>query len=141
MKNISLLLIIVEDKFVLFKRSAKNKYFRNKYGLIGGMNKKNETNIEGVKRESFEEIGFVPNNIKYINTYVFYDKHLNVFYTILDDIKNIKLNNEHIDFKLFTEHELTNDNIIGTTNEFVSDYFKQNQTNMKGCVDKGSNPF
>lgn len=129
MKNISLLLLTIEDKFVLFKRSKKNKYFKNKFGLIGGMRNINETNIDCIKRESFEEIGFIPNNINYLNSYNYYDKKLNVFYVEINNLKQINLNCEHIEYKLFSHIDLDNENIVETTKIFVHDLLIEEKFN------------
>jgi len=125
MKNISLLLILYNNKVVLFKRNPKyNKYFKNKFGLIGGLRNNNESNLDCLKRESLEEIGFIPKNINFINNYDFYDKKLNVYSGEITDLSLIKLNREHIEYKEFSYNDLIDENIIETVILFFNDFVK-----------------
>tara|TARA_A100001011_G_scaffold66581_1_gene67708 strand:+ start:7011 stop:7448 length:438 start_codon:yes stop_codon:yes gene_type:complete len=60
--------IIIDKKnnFLLQKRDLKKTiFFPGHLGLFGGAKNKNESYINALKREIYEEIGFTPSDIKY----------------------------------------------------------------------------
>lgn len=117
---VSLLLIIKNNQFLLFKRPS------GQYGLCGGHSENNETPVETLVREVKEEIGMYIYNFKSLKRYDM-DKIINVFYIVDDrfDEQNIKLNDEHIGWKYFTYYEiLNNKDIMSTTKDFVNAFLK-----------------
>ena len=130
--KVALLLIIKDNKVLLFKRNPKDTNNPGKYGLIGGGIEDGETPEEALKREVKEEAGVTINSFKKLKTYKFDKTSIHVFYTNNFNEDEIKLNPEHTSFKYFTADELSNDNIIETNKEFVQDYndmVKDNKVN------------
>lgn len=123
MRQVSLIIIIYNDKFLLFKRSKLNHQFKNMYGLIGGGIEEGETPEEAAIREAKEEINLELTNIKHLKNYKFDGSSLNVFYIAIDSIDNIKLNSEHTGFDAFTLEELSNNpDVIPSTPKMINDY-------------------
>lgn len=123
MKEISLLIITYNGKYLLFKRSELNHTFKNFYGLIGGGVNKNETPEEAIMRETQEEAGLKLININKLKKYKYDGKLLNVYYTEIDNIDEIELSPEHTSFKEFTLEEITdNPEVIPTTIKMINDY-------------------
>jgi 8-oxo-dGTP pyrophosphatase MutT (NUDIX family) len=119
----SLTIITYKGNYLLFKRSSNSDTFPNMYGLIGGGRERGETIIDNIKRECSEEINFTPEHLKYINDYEFNKDKIHLFQFEIPNLNLIKLNNEHVEFKLFTFDELsTNRDVIQTTIKFITDY-------------------
>ncbi len=125
MKNTSLILIKIDNKFLLFKRSLDGDLFQGMYGLAGGGREQGESNLDCLKRECMEEISVIPENIEFLKSYKFGGRQLNIFYGDLPNTDKIKLNSEHSEFKLFKPEELFNKTIIKTTPIFVKDYLEK----------------
>ncbi len=123
MRKVSLIIIIFNDKYLLFKRSKLNHEFKNLYGLIGGGIEEGETPKEAAIREAQEEINIDLPNIKHLKNYKFDNSFLNVFYAKINNIDDIKLNSEHTEFDMFTLDELSNNpDVIPTTPKIINDY-------------------
>jgi len=122
MKEVCLTLILFDNKIVFFKRSSKNKYFKGMYGLIGGLKGHHETGLECIKRELLEETALEAENIIFLKSYNYYDKLLNVYFVEIPDLSLITLNQEHVDFRLFSESDLKNELVIDTTMSFYEDF-------------------
>jgi 8-oxo-dGTP pyrophosphatase MutT (NUDIX family) len=125
MKNTCLILIKVDNKFLLFKRSLDGELFQGQFGLAGGGREEGESNLECLKRECIEEINVIPENIGFLKSYQFGGRQLNIFYGELTDLDKIELNHEHTEFKLFSPEELFNKGVIKTNVVFVKDYFEK----------------
>ena len=123
MREVSLIIIIYNDKFLLFKRSNKNHTHQNQYGFVGGGIENNETDEQAAIREAKEEINLNLSNLTKLKNYTFEGSNLHVFYAKINDISNIKLNPEHTDYKLFTLDEIKNNpEVISTTAKMIQDY-------------------
>jgi 8-oxo-dGTP pyrophosphatase MutT (NUDIX family) len=117
---VSLLLIIKNNQFILFKRP------NGQYGLCGGHSENNETPVETLVREVKEEIGVDIYNFRFLKRYDT-DNIINLFYIVDDrfDEQNIRLNDEHTEWKYFTYYEiLHNKEIMSTTKDFVNAFLK-----------------
>jgi len=119
---VSLLLIVKNNKFLLLRRADKIGNFGNMFGLVGGGIEKGETPEESLKREVMEEIGVNVNGFKFLGKYP-----TNIFVYYLNDPEfdenNIKLNEEHTEYKFFTYHDLINSkDIIPNNIRIVNDY-------------------
>ena len=129
MANISLCLIIVDDKILMCKREKKSSdKFSEMYGLPGGHVKKDESNAQGATREVKEEVNLTIHNPKFIKTYDFDDNQIHLFTKQLKSIDGIKLNHEHTDYKLVSPKDLKDPEIIPTTKDMYKD-----------CMDKPLN--
>ena len=90
MREVSLIIIIYNDKFLLFKRSNKNHTHQNQYGFVGGGIENNETDEQAAIREAKEEINLNLSNLTKLKNYTFEGSNLHVFYAKINDISNIK---------------------------------------------------
>ena len=142
MKKTALLLIIHDDKFVLFKRSPYNQTFVNQYGLIGGEINHNESAREAIKREAKEEISINLTNVDFIKKYYFKNEIIFLYYTEIESLNGISLNKEHDSFKEFTIDEMENDSSVIKTNiTFANDYIKKynptlDKLNLRTIINK-----
>ena len=119
---VSLLLIVKNNKFLLLRRAKEIGDFGEMFGLVGGGIEKGETPEESLKREIGEEIGMEINDFKFLGKYP-----TNIFvYYINDpdfDESQIKLNDEHTEYKFFTYYELLNSkDVIPNNVKIVNDY-------------------
>ena len=94
-----------EPLFLIFKRSSK-KIYGNQWRMVGGKVKEGETSWKGALRELKEETGLIPAKfwtIPSINQ--FYEAKSDMVHSIpafaaeLDDNADIRLNEEHSEFK------------------------------------------
>jgi 8-oxo-dGTP pyrophosphatase MutT (NUDIX family) len=127
MAIISLALLIVDDKILMFRReNSPGDKFSGKFGLPGGHVKVNENPLEGAKRETMEETGLRLINPKYVNSYKFDDNQIYLYGEELESADGIKLNHEHTEYKLFNPEELeTNSEVIPTTKFMFNDYLRK----------------
>jgi len=126
MAKIGLALLIVDDKILMFKRSTHpDDVNPGKYGLVGGHIKKDETPLEGTKREAKEEASLDLTKLKFIDSYKHDDDVLYVYGQELPNTEGIYLNPEHTAFKLFKPDQLDKPSIIPTTKFMYHDYMKK----------------
>lgn len=123
---VSLLLIVKNNHFLLFKRDAHGSH-AGMYGFAGGTAEKNETPTETLIREVKEEIGMDIYNINFLKRYNDRGKIMNLFYIVDNDFneQDIRLSDEHTGWKYFTYYELTQSkDVIPTTISIVNDFLK-----------------
>lgn len=123
---VSLLLIVKNNQFLLFKRDMSGTH-AGMYGFVGGTAEKNETPIETLIREVKEEIGMDIYNVQFLKRYNDKGKIMNMFFTIDNEFndQDIRLSEEHTSWKYFTYYELLqNKEVIPTTIDIVNDFLK-----------------
>ncbi len=123
---VSLLLIVKNNQFLLFKRDMSGSH-AGMYGFVGGTAEKNETPTETLSREVKEEIGMDIYNINFLKRYNNRGKIMNLFYMVDNDFneQDIRLSEEHTGWKYFTYYELTqNREVIPTTIDIVNDFLR-----------------
>jgi mutator protein MutT len=123
---VSLLLIVKNNQFLLFKRDMSGSH-AGMYGFVGGTAEKNETPTETLIREVKEEIGMDIYNVNFLKRYNHKGKIMNMFYMVDNDFndQDIRLSDEHTGWKYFTYYELTqNREVIPTTISIVNDFLK-----------------
>jgi hypothetical protein len=140
MADISLALLIHNNKILLFKREdKKGDKFSGLYGLPGGHVENQENTKEAAIRETWEETCVKMKAPIFVNTYKFEDNKIYLYAEEIDNIKGVKLNHEHTDFKLFNPDELgKNKEIIPTTKFMWKDYTNkcgERQTETKEDLD------
>jgi mutator protein MutT len=69
-RNVALILFTDGESIIIQERGDHSKV-GEKYGFIGGGIEDGETKEEAIKREAQEELGFVPEKLKYIGTFPF----------------------------------------------------------------------
>jgi 8-oxo-dGTP pyrophosphatase MutT (NUDIX family) len=117
---ISLLLIVNNNRYLLFKRND-NKL----YALPGGHIEEGETPLDAVIREIYEELSIVLPNVKLVGRYPYGDKVLNVYYynNTEFDPSTIILDEEHEDYRWFTYYEVLNSkDTMNNITMFINDY-------------------
>jgi ADP-ribose pyrophosphatase YjhB (NUDIX family) len=123
---VSLLLIVKNNEFLLFRRNMEGNH-GGMFGLCGGTVEKNETPVDALIREVKEEIGMDVYNINHLKRYNTHGRTMNLYY-IVDDRFNdqdIRLNEEHTEWKYFTYYELIQSKeVIPTTIDFVNDFLR-----------------
>ena len=123
---VSLLLIVKNNQFLLFKRDMSGSH-AGMYGFVGGTAEKNETPTETLIRAVKEEIGMDIYNINFLKRYNNRGKIMNLFYMVDNDFneQDIRLSEEHTGWKYFTYYELTqNREVIPTTIDIVNDFLR-----------------
>lgn len=124
-KEVSLLMVVKDNKILLFKRSETDESNPGKWAMIGGGVDPGETPEQALTREVKEEAGVFLQNFTNLKRYEYGNVILNVFYTNTFDDASIKLNKEHSEYKYFTKEELENEkNTISTNIQFMNDYNK-----------------
>jgi nucleoside triphosphatase len=122
-KQVSLLMVVKDNKILLFKRAEDDQTNPGKWAMIGGGVDPGETPEQGLTREVKEEAGVFLQNFTRLKKYGYGNVELNVFYTNTFDDQNIKLNKEHTEYKYFTLEELENEpNTMSTNIQFAKDY-------------------
>jgi len=125
MANISLVLLLVDDKILLFRRTG-HEVFDGLYGMAGGHVEENESLIDGAKREVREETGLNIPNPLYINSYKYNKDKLHIYAARIPNTNGITLNDEHDGFKLFSPEELKSPEVIPTTKFMYHDLMSKN---------------
>ena len=123
---VSLLLIVKNNQFLLFKRDMNGSH-AGMYGFAGGTSEKNETPIETLIREVKEEIGMDIYNVQFLKRYNNKGKIMNMFFTIDNEFndQDIRLSEEHTAWKYFTYYEIPQSKeVIPTTIGIVNDFLK-----------------
>jgi 8-oxo-dGTP pyrophosphatase MutT (NUDIX family) len=120
MTMISLLLIVNNNRYLLFKRRENQLY-----ALPGGHVEEGETPLDAIIREIGEELSIVLPNVKLIGRYPHNDKVLNVYYynNTEFDPSSIILDEEHDDYRWFTYYEVLNSkDTMKNITTFINDY-------------------
>lgn len=97
-------IINFEDECLIVQRSKNDEFLPGVQEFSGGNIEDNETIYDALKRELFEEIGFVfDNNVKIINYYdEFKEKDEKYYYIELDFL--ISVDNKDIDIRLSDQY-------------------------------------
>ena len=109
-KEVSLLLWVKGNKYLLLKRDKDEHQHSEKWGLPGGRFDEGENKEEALEREVKEEMGvsIKGKDYKYLDKYPKDSKDVYVFY--LDDdsleLKDITLSEEHGNVQFFTYKEI-----------------------------------
>lgn len=122
--KVALLLVIIDNKVLLFKRSSEESDNSGKYGLVGGGIEDGETPEQALRREVKEEAGVTASTFRKLRTYNIDGAEIHVFHTNEFNVGGIKLNAEHTEHKFFPYSELSSSKIISTNKRFVDDYNK-----------------
>jgi 8-oxo-dGTP pyrophosphatase MutT (NUDIX family) len=128
-KRVALLFIVVDNKVLLFKRSAKESTNPSKYGMLGGGIEKGESPQNALKREVEEEAGVTLTSFKPLKKYKYDGVELNVFYTNTFPVDKIELDKkEHTSHKFFTLEdvmEMADKEMIQSNKKIARDYNKK----------------
>ena len=120
MNMISLLLLVNNNRYLLFKRRDSKLY-----ALPGGHVEEGETPLDAVIREIYEELGITIPNVKLVGRYPYKNEVLNVYYynNTEFDTSSIILDDEHSDYRWFTYYEVLNSkDVMSNITMFISDY-------------------
>lgn len=125
-KEVSICVLLNKDKDILIlKRSDKENWMPRKFGLIGGGVDKGETPIEAVKREIKEEGGIdVGDNVKYVLTKNNGKMDVHIFIG-LSPTNDIKLSDEHTEYKWIKPEELKDIEGIPTLSDDITNTLKK----------------
>lgn len=103
---------IINDKKLLMTQRSANKSHPGKWEVPGGCNKSNESTIDTIIREVFEEIGISidKNSISLIGTHLYKKQFVDIYYTNLKvNIAYVKLQQDEIqNIKFVTKEEFNN---------------------------------
>lgn len=127
-KNISAVIEDKEGKILLLKRNPNEKWYPKKWCIVAEKIKENEISDECFKRGLIEETGI--NNCKDIErkkSYLFEDgdfKRIIYPYRCKIDNNNIKLNQEHSDYKWVTLEELFSFDIAKPVKSSLESFYK-----------------
>lgn len=116
-----------KKKVFLFKRHPSKKYGGGLWALCAGGKEKGETDEEGAFRELREETGIVATS--YVSEKVFYHykeghpaSRFHVFHIDLEDEVDITLNNEHIEFGMFSYKETFSITLMDGEREIIDSW-------------------
>ena len=128
-KQVSLLLWVKGNKYLLLKRDKDEHQHSEKWGLPGGRFDKNENKEEALEREVKEEMGvsIKGKDYKYLEKYPKDSTDVYVFYLESDlDLKDVTLSEEHGNVQFFTYKEIMDlgKDAIPSNLEFIKDYHK-----------------
>lgn len=100
--------LIKDGKILIIRRSAADAWMPQHYAFPGGKIENSENTADGLARECKEELNLVikPENFKFLQSIS--DKLGHKFYLTTDFEGDIRLNNEHDDFKWVNPKELSN---------------------------------
>lgn len=101
-------ILIKDGKILIVRRSHNDPWMPHHYAFPGGNIENGENTVEGLCRECAEEIGLSikPENCKFLSDISSKLRHK--FYLITQFDGNLRLNNEHDDFKWVNPKELSN---------------------------------
>src|SRR3990167_2941326 len=107
-----------EDKLLLLKRHSNDYWMPNKWGLPGGGSKYEETSIQTLIREVFEETGLSVNNVRKVRE-VTTQNLLITYYFVSSFIGNVKIDKEHTDFKWFYINDIIDEECTPYLKEYA----------------------
>ena len=129
-KQVSLLLWVKGNKYLLLKRDKDEHQHSEKWGLPGGRFDPGENKEEALEREVKEEMGvsIKKKDYKYLDKYPKDSKDVYVFYLEDDklELEEITLSEEHGNVQFFTYKEILDlgKEAIPSNLEFIKDYQK-----------------
>ena len=111
-----------DDKFLVVKRRENDELYPGAWEFPGGHLENGETLKAGLKRELYEEIGFHEDfepiithyydEVKNKNGKLIHDLEIDFFINIDKSVINVKLSNEHCDYKWVTKDSKLLDDFI-----------------------------
>lgn len=107
-KNVISIIFDNENKVLLLKRSSyKDQWMPNKWCLPGGAIDANESNIDAINREIFEETQLQNLKMLYAYSIIIDNEMENVYVSLYEgDRFDVKLNEEHYGFGWFSKREI-----------------------------------
>jgi len=118
------------DELLVVKRSKIDELYPGAWEFPGGHLENGETLKEGLKRELYEEIGFDKDfepiithyydEVKNINGKIVHDLEIDFIINVDKTLINIKLSNEHCDYKW-----------VKRDSNLLDDYIKDKLSNVK----------
>lgn len=127
------ILILHEKNFVLLKR-ASHKPQGGTWGAPGGKVEKNETPLEAIIRETYEETGLIlneQNTILHQTFFVTHDEHCFSYHLYTYQVASrpsITLEeNCHDEYKWFSQEDITKIPLIHDMEFCITDFFQKSQ--------------
>lgn len=117
-------IIVINDKFLLLKRSPKEKFFPGLWDFPGGKLKPGEDPVWGVIRETFEETalniepGEIVADFSFTNGELI---HARVF-SVKEFTGEVIISRDHTDFKWLTEEEMKDYSLTPATKIYFKKY-------------------
>lgn len=135
MKSCGALFYSLKTGRILLGLRNFNKSHGGEFSLFGGKINYNENNIDGLKREIIEEIGYIPDIIKIIPYDVFINEKCNFEYiSFVCIIKNEFipiLNNEHSGYLWVDPYQIPNNLHTGAKKSLRSKILLKSLKNIK----------
>jgi 8-oxo-dGTP pyrophosphatase MutT (NUDIX family) len=114
---------IYNNRILIVKRSETDYWMPNKWGLVGGMIEPNESPLDALIRECFEEVHLTPYEIKKVNAIKDKDDGYIIYYTGLLNNDDVILSYEHSDYAFIEKHELDNYEFVPNAKLFLEEIF------------------
>lgn len=120
----SVIALFYDKKVLILQRGSTAQWMPNKWSLVGGIVDDGEDIKKAVFRETHEEIGSEPFNVKYINK-IKTDDSGTIFYYI-GDLKTNKINldYENSDHRFISINELDEFEFVPHVKDFIKSSFK-----------------
>ena len=110
------------DEFLVVRRSKTDKLYPDAWEFPGGHLEQGETLKEGLRRELYEEIGFDKDfeptithyydEVKNKNGKIIYNLEIDFLINVDKSLVNVKLSDEHYDYKWITKDSKLLDDFI-----------------------------
>jgi 8-oxo-dGTP pyrophosphatase MutT (NUDIX family) len=116
--------LFYDEKLLILQRGSTAPWMPNKWSLVGGVLDDGESEIETIKRETKEEIGLTPKNIKLIKTIKTDDSGKIVYFIGYLNSNNINLDYENQDYRFISINEIDTFEFVPYVKEFIKYSFK-----------------
>jgi 8-oxo-dGTP pyrophosphatase MutT (NUDIX family) len=119
--------LFYNDKLLIVKRGSTAPWMPNKWSLVGGVLDDDESETETIIRETKEEIGLTPKNVKLIKTIKTNDSGKIVYFIGYLNSNNINLDYENQDYRFISINEIDTFEFVPYVKDFIEYSFKKNK--------------
>lgn len=112
------------NKILILKRSETDEWMPNKWGLVGGMIEPNESPLDAMMRECFEETSLTPYMVTKIQTIKDNEDGLIVCYSGLLNSDDVMLDFENSEFRFISPLDIDSYDFVPNAKDLIKQIFK-----------------